>query len=68
MTYVMFILSELAVIVLPKLSLFKKHNNSDLLLSPHLDRRLSQPEIDELVNYLLSRRKRSFSILSRFRG
>jgi hypothetical protein len=58
----MFLLSELAVFVLPKLTVFRKDDNSEMQLSPHLDRQLSQPEIDELVNYLLSRRKRTLSI------
>lgn len=62
MTYVMFLLSGLAVFILPKLPVLKKHDNSEILSPSHSDRRLSQPEIDELVNRLLSRKKRFFSI------
>lgn len=61
MTYVMFLLSEIAVLFLPKLTVFRRHCNSALLSPPPDDRRLSQTEIDELVNFLLSRRNGSFT-------
>ena len=61
MTYVMFLLSEIAVLLLPKLTVFRRHFNSTLLSPPPDDRRLSQTEIDDLVNFLLSRRNGTFT-------
>ena len=59
MTYVMFLLSVLAVFVLPNITVLRKHDNSALLSPPSADRNLSQTEIDELVDFLLSKRNGS---------
>jgi len=55
----MFLLSELAVSVLPKITILRKHDNPTLLSPPSADRNLSQTEIDELVDFLLSKRNGS---------
>ncbi len=62
MTYVVFFLTELAVFILPKLTVFRKHGNRNLQSLPPIDHQLKQSEIDELVNHLLSNGNRSFPI------
>jgi len=56
LTYVMFLLSVLAVLLLLKLKGLRKRGNSALLSPPPEYHRLSQPEIDELVILLLTGR------------
>ena len=68
MIYVMFLLSELAVLVLPKITFFKKHADSNLQSLPIIDHRLNQSEIDDLVNNLLSKRNKSYPLRQSLKG
>jgi len=60
MAYVMYLLAEIAVYLLPVLIVFRKSYKLSMLSTPLLGRQLSQSEIDELVHSLLSKRKRIF--------